>query len=461
MSIPTSRPVRVVDCSEEFTPEPVFNFQIKEWKGSPVYGVTWNKTSTVTLTRTNASVGKVAAAGEGAGTVTNDFDSASIYSEFEDYTDANGNEFVKIPAFWILETDEANFKSWQICKKKMPGSYKPWCFYDFTNNVWLDHVYVGKYPAGQTLTGGTKLTSLPNEYPLINKNIVEFRSYAVANGAGYQQLDIHVMDMLQTLFIIEFATLHSQSIMQGWTNGRYADTDRAVVAESSANRIIVTNAVAANYAVGQPIGIGSSLGGNQRFYGRDITAITTYDDDNKAIEFGGTPVNISVDDRIYHVGWKSGFSAGIAASSGSLINNSDRKSPFHYRGIENLYGNIYQFVDGVNINDRQAWVCRDAASYQSNLFAHPYEKLSYVNASTSGYVKYMGFDKSKPFAKFPVDVSSNFYQDYYYQLDNQRIAVFGGHWINGGHAGLFYWYLYGYSGAAGVSFGGRLVKKGV
>jgi len=82
--------------------------------------------------------------------------------------------------------------------------------------------------------------------------------------------------------------------------------------------------------------------------------------------------------------WKNGFSANIAASSGSLVSNSDGKYPCVYRGIESPYGDIWQFVDGVNITERQAWVCADADDYASNLFASPYEELGYVNGDTLG-----------------------------------------------------------------------------
>ena len=85
--------------------------------------------------------------------------------------------------------------------------------------------------------------------------------YALANGAGYQQLDIHVVDVLQVLFLIEFATLNSQSIMAGYTAGEYNATDTATVAENAVNRIVVLNAVAATVVGGQAISVGTSLGG--------------------------------------------------------------------------------------------------------------------------------------------------------------------------------------------------------
>ena len=439
---------------------PSVNFIQTTYKGEKVYGVTWDKTDSA-LVRTNASVGVVAAAGVDAGVVTNDFDTADIYSEFTDVTDADGNVFRRIPKLYIRKTDTPLFKSWQISKAKLPGSYCPWHFYNFATGTWNNYVDVGKYPAGTTLTGGTKLSSLAGEYPLVNKNIVEFRGYAEANGAGYQQLDIHVMDMLQVLFTIEFAALDSQAIMAAWTSGIYGSTELLTADTTAANTIVVSNVTGAKFAIGQPVGLGTNQGGNQVFYGRNITniQIDTPTAGSTTITVDGAAFSAATGNYLYNVGWKSGFSSGIAATSGSLANNTNGKNPFVYRGIENLYGNVWQFVDSLNINDWQAWYCKDADDYASNVFAAPYEQIGYVNKDASGYVKYMGFDPANPMIELPVDVGSNFYKDYYYRAAGQRIAFVGGSWYVGEYAGLWNWGLYSSSATADVVIGGRLCRK--
>ena len=288
------------------------------------------------------------------------------------------------------------------------------------------------------------------------------RTMAQANGAGYQQLDIHVVDLLQTLFIIEQGTIQSQSKVAGFTTGQYTATHLATATETAANRIIVATATAALYEVGQAISVGTSQGGNQVFYGRTITGKTVIDASNTAIEFDGTAVNISTGNMLYNAGAKSGFSAGIAASVGSPVSNSSGKFPFVWHGIENLFGSIYQFVDGVNINDRQAWVCPDAASYASNLFTAPYEQLNYVNGTANGYIKEMGYDPAHPYASFPTTFggsSSTYYGDFFYQSTGQRIARLGGNWYSGTYAGLFSLAFSPVSPYADLSLGGRLIKK--
>ena len=435
--------------------------------GTGVYGVAWDKSSNPTLTRINDSVGMVANVGVDNQVVQNDFDFAPIFGEMAEVYDNLGNVFIRIPKFYIKKTDGPNFKTWQVSKVRYAGFYLPWCFWDFATNRELPYIDVGKYNA--SLGAGDVLESKPGTYPLISRTIVNFRNYARANNAGglrgYQQMDIHVTDVLQTLFYIEFATLNSQAIMQGFTAGQYSASHTAVVGESNTNRIIVANTTADLYRVGQAISIGTAQGSTAVFYGRTITAIEDYDAANKAIVFDGDPVDIAEGNVVWNSGWKSGFSSQIAASSGSIGSNIDGKYPCMYRGIENPWGSVYEFVDGVNITDHQAWTCKDAAQYASNVFAAPYEQLSYVNHDADGYPTAMGHDPGHPFAELPIAIqtsgisSSKYYSDYYYQAAGQRVALVGGVWNSGANAGLSCWRLSESSGATGVIFGGRLVRK--
>jgi hypothetical protein len=134
-----------------------------------------------------------------------------------------------------------------------------------------------------------------------------------------------------------------------------------------------------------------------------------------------------------------------------------------YRGIESPYGDIYQFVDGVNFNDLQAWVCKNAEQYTSNVFAAPYEQLGYANSSDNGYAVEMGYDTDHPYAEFPIistgGGSTTYYSDYYYQNTGQRIARVGGYWGAGASAGLSLWYLGSTSSDTYVAIGGRLLRK--
>lgn len=444
-----------------------------------IYGVIWNKSSDPTLTRSGAMSGANVTVGTDStpsviATTTVSGNEVLTFNRYikdtlfdwKEVVDSYGNVFVKIPKIYLKKVDGAGNKEWYASRVSFDGCYLPKCFYDFTNAKELDYVLVGKYPASLS-SDTTKLESKPNVFPLYNKNIVEFRALARANNTGgllgYQQLDIHAVDLLQTLFIIQNATLYSQGKCFGFANGRNSTSDVATVTESSVNRIIVANATAAYYEVGQTIGIGTTLNGNQVVYNRLITSIDVYDASNKAISFDGTASTITSGNILYNLANKNGFSSNIVSKFGSKSSISSGKHGFIWNGIENLYGNIFQFVDGLNVNNNQAWVCNDANSYVSNTFASPYEQLSYVCANSSNYVQEMGYDLNHPFAMLPVVVNSvlstTYYTDYYYQNSGQRIARFGGFWNFGTDDGVFYWDLYYSSWGAGVNVGARLLKK--
>ncbi len=429
--------------------------------GTGVYGVAWDKSSNPTLTRINDSVGMVANVGVDGEVAQNDFDFVPIFGEMAEVEDNLGNVFIRIPKFYIKKTDGPDFKTWQVSKVRYAGFYLPWCFWDFEKGEELPYIDAGKYTA--SLSPDNKLQSIPDVPPLVSRSIVQFRDYAKANGKGYQQLDVHVVDVIRTLMFIEFATLNIQNIMMGYVNCRYgAEADLAEVSESAANRIIINSTSADNYRVGQTISIGTSRYGTNVCYGRVITAIETYDANNKAIYFDGEPVDIAVGNFLMNSGTVNGFSRGIASSSGSIGDNTSGKYPCVWRGIENPFGNIWQFVDGINITDNQAWVAKDAEVYASNLFTSPYEQLGYINANTNGYPKEMGYDRQNPSAELPIALgggASTYYSDYYYQNAGQRIARFGGSWSAGSPAGLSSWHLTYSSSDTYVIIGGRLLKK--
>lgn len=435
--------------------------------GTGVYGVAWDKGSDPTLTRINDSTGMIANVGVDGEVVQNDFDFAPIFGEMAEVEDNLGNVFIRIPKFYIKKTDGLNFKTWQVSKTRYAGFYLPWCFWDFEKGEELPYIDVGKYTA--SLSTDNILQSVPDVPPLAARNIVQFRDYAKANNvnglAGYQQLDIHIIDIIRTLMFIEFGTLNIQDIMRGYVDARYGnEADLAEISENATNRIIVNNASAEQYRVGQTISIGTSRYGTDICYGREITDIIDYDADNKAISFNGEPVDITVGNYLMNSGAVNGFSRRIASSSGSIGDNTSGKYPCVWRGIENPYGNIWQYVDGVNITDNQAWVAKNADYYASNLFTDPYEQLSYINSNANGYAKEFGFDSRNPSAELPIALgggASTYYSDYYYQNTGQRIAQFGGRWYDGSAAGLSYWSLGNSSATAAVDIGGRLVKKAI
>ena len=421
---------------------------------SKVYGVQFSGS---TGTRLNDAVGLTYTVN--TSTITSSFDTAEIYNEIVDNYVEDGNVFVKIPKFYISKTKVgANF-TYKISKVKKDSSYYlPYSFYDEESGKVLPYVLIGKYNAS---LNGTKLESKSGSLPLVSQTIGTFRTYARNNNAngilGYQLLDIHAVDLLQTLFYVEFATLNSQSIIQGYTTGQYDATHK--VASVSGNNITLATGKGAGYRVGQMIDVGTSLGGRQIAKNLRITAVNGDVITYEVVAGISTSGTIVAGNIVYNVSYLTGTTDSVATASGSPTSNADGKYSMKYRGIENFYGNIWQFVDGINIKDNKAYVATNPSYYASDTFLGAYSPLSYTNSLTNGNVQEMGYDVNNPFMQLPTLVGTNNYGDYYYQAAGNRIALLGGYWFNGSAAGASNWNLINVSGLTYLSIGSRVLKK--
>lgn len=134
----------------------------------------------------------------------------------------------------------------------------------------------------------------------------------------------------------------------------------------------------------------------------------------------------------------SGGCDTLGMKSGCLSN--DGAHSMIYRGIEDIYGNIWQFIDGLNIKDNVAYISYNSSDYAVDKFDGSYKALGYVCAQTNGYIKELGYDSSNPLIGLPLAVggSSNTYiTDYYTQKPENRIALLGGRWSTGVGSGLW------------------------
>ena len=119
---------------------------------------------------------------------------------------------------------------------------------------------------------------------------------------------------------------------------------------------------------------------------------------------------------------------------------SNKTSSVIYRGFEDIFGNVFDLVDGINIIDRQCWVCEDWTKYNFEN-TEDYKQLSYTNATSDNYGKELGLDEKYPLVMLPTVVSSSaesFTKDYYYQGSGNKVMRLGGHYKYGDFCGLFF-----------------------
>ena len=151
----------------------------------------------------------------------------------------------------------------------------------------------------------------------------------------------------------------------------------------------------------------------------------------------------------------------LGMHSGS-VDGTDNTSVI-YRGIEDIFGNVWQFIDGINIQEHQTYICYDQSQYEVDKFDGCYQKIGYINVSISGYISKLGYDPNHSLISLPIEANGNetvYITDGYAQNSGNRIVLVGGNWPHNSYSGLWYW---NFNSGSAVSNGGvtaRLLKLG-
>ena len=135
------------------------------------------------------------------------------------------------------------------------------------------------------------------------------------------------------------------------------------------------------------------------------------------------------------------LATGTADSLGAKTGSAGVNKQVVWRGIESLWGDYYEFRDGINFNARQAYACLNPSKYKDDT-STDYTQVGYVDGTSSGCIKSLGYDSALPWTQFPTDASgssSTYFCDYYYQASSGwRVALVGGYCGSGSSCGLFY-----------------------
>ncbi len=154
----------------------------------------------------------------------------------------------------------------------------------------------------------------------------------------------------------------------------------------------------------------------------------------------------------------------LGMKSGTLIN--DGAHSMIYRGIEDIYGNTFDFLDGINIRNYQAYINYDFTTYESDVFAGNYQALGYVNVNGSGFITKLGYDSNNPLIGLPTEIDATNtdgsnptgIKDAYIATTGDLILLVGGAYAYSSNTGL--WISSAASGSADDDYavGSRLVR---
>lgn len=342
-----------------------------------------------------------------------------------DGTNANldgtdGYVMVEIPKFYFKYEKVGDNRIWRITDLPLTGYTLHPAFNK--NGVEVDYRYIGAYDAcyldatdstyksGLNLDDMTsnldlsndKLASVSGIYPLAGATRAECRSLAANNGTGWRQLDFWLASAVQMLYLVEYGDFNSQANLG---NGNTAD---AYVGSSS------SQTDSPHSAAGQSNSLGN-------------------------------------------------------ASTNSVTGRNNVTNPptafMSYRGIENFFGNCWNWVDGVNINvsgeTADGWHVTNTDTDFADDTATNHTRIA-TAMPADGYVIDIDDAGAAAGAFIPDDTSggssSTYITDYFFDDNNNtnRVALLGGSANSGAAAGAFYWNVIDSSSDSLRSLGARV-----
>lgn len=328
-----------------------------------------------------------------------------IMSAVLDGTD--GMVMVEIPKFWVKYNKIDNKHYWVVADHEADGFQPHPAFYK--NGAWVPRRFVGAYPAARYddgtsawVTGsgtddadGTAdlIGSISGYKPDTDETRDEYRDMAANRGTGWRQLDFWLHQVVQFLYITEYASFKSQTMISA---------------------------------------------GNTQF--SSFVYATCISNTGKS--------NIN--------GNGSGGQSTVSGNSGDYMT---------YRGIEDLFGNTWQFVDGFNVHNTntlgsRAFVCNTDTDFADDTDTG-YDYMGNL-ALVDGYIKGI-MDNLAILPDVAAGGSSSTYLcDYYttYYNDSNdsgwRVVRVGGDANTDVKAGVFYVSSSSASSSADSIIGARL-----
>lgn len=274
-------------------------------------------------------------------------------------------------------------------------------------------IYRGGNARG-TSTNDTNTNSLLGR-PVTNLTRAGFRTRAAARGAGWSQQYWDALMAFTRLYVVEYCSFDSQA---------------------EYNESLTTD----GFKQG---GLGSGVSIVNSSYWSAFNG-------NNPIVPCGTTIRL-------------GNKTGIVPYTVTITNPYTLNVP-SYRGIENPFGHIWKFTDGVNIygdanaNKSSIYTCSDITKFADNTSDNYILRTANATYGTGGYIKIMNIDEVGDFLPtWHGGSSDSYYHDYcWFQNPGWKILISGGYASSEAACGLFCFVAGDGSGLAWAAYGGRL-----
>lgn len=173
------------------------------------------------------------------------------------------------------------------------------------------------------------------------------------------------------------------------------------------------------------------------------------------------------DDRVSNMSSVTGKTSDLGNISGIVSEETNMQS-ISYRGQENLWGNIWTWVDGINVLNPNAsaeiqyghlYVANN--NFSDNVGTNTYHDTGIRPIIGTGYISAFGYSPEFDWVFVPTECIGNnklpIGDNYWNSGIGWRTAMIGGYWVGDQAAGLFYWGMYNSSNGRHQGFGARIV----
>lgn len=262
-------------------------------------------------------------------------------------------------------------------------------------------------------------------------NVSENSNMTMQHAKGTQYGGTSTMDVarLQDMSEVAFATRYDRSVMCGCLsyNFQYA----AAQEETDVERIVITNAQAANVIIGARVSIGEkgsneSLDRGQTYLNnlanrKIVTKIEALSDGSHSavyVDNGGETFDVTATTYISSMPWNTGMTDSVLATCGSPVSNTSGKYPCKLFGVEmrlglwEMIGNqidVVEDVDGVLY--QRPYVCYDSRLIAKSITSD-YVKTNFLVPITdpeswvAAYISKFGYDPENPSVRMPVKIGA-------------------------------------------------------
>lgn len=341
-------------------------------------------------------------------------------------TGENGNVMVEIPKFYSKREKIGTLERWMISGTKYPGFETEPVF--IRGGKELDAVYVGVY---NTQCRGNGLFSTAGGSPDVCKTAASYRETFAQ--AGYDPYDLAVNMCLQRLSLIEFGTRRIGMHLGGIGFLRYFNrltSNLAIKAMAPGRITIEAGSRGAFFAPGHEIGVGH-IEHDPNYIHRTVTKVARNPENPDWVDIDYARDDLQgivapETDAAFGIPQKNGLSDGLSYHTGrgdlhcldpekdNLIN------AFRYRGIENPWGNIWEYLEGLRIRalhyrytfDPELYA-EDSSKWKQASFCAPCQP-NLGGKATNLWVDSMGFDPQDPLLLLPQHSTGNDKQVYTY-----------------------------------------------